>query len=133
MLPPPGPSFDREGALHRAREQHALVEAESDTDQPEKAAYDAALGSLIVEYLDSLPKKDLIRAHLELVGESGIDEGRFLKAQAETEAEREELLRAAKELLAAGELRRVRRTTPESARILWLPGPQAGEPAKTKP
>lgn len=130
LLPPAGPSFDREGALRRAMEKHVLPQGGERVGDRRHAgeaeAYDAALGDVIVEYLDSLPPKDLIRVFLGLRGASGVDEERFLSAQADSPRGRAELLAAAKELRRAGELRRVR-SGPEGAagRIRWVPGPKA--------
>ncbi len=125
-LPPAGPSFDGEGALRRALENHVLPQGEDRRYAGEAEAYDAALGDVIIEYLDSLPPKDLIRVFLELGGASGVDEERFLSAQADSAQGREDLLAAAKELRSAGELRRVR-GGPDGAktRIRWVPGPKA--------
>ena len=123
-LPPAGLSFDREGAIRRELENHVL---RGDREPGGAAgAYDAALGALIIEYLDSLSPKDLIRVFLELRGESGVDEERFLGAHADSTQRRAELLAAAKELRQTGELRRVRGGAKGAEDgIRWFPGPRA--------
>ena len=96
-----------------------------------KDPFDAALGEVILEYLDALSPEDLVRAFLAMRGPNGVQEEAFLQAWAGSAAEREELLSAAKRLQAAGELRRVRvpaeRKGGEPARILWFRGSGGGE------
>jgi len=122
-LPAAGPSFDEEGAIRRALENHVL---RGDRHPGGAGAYDAALGALIIEYLDSLSPKDLIRVFLELRGESGVGEERFLGAHADSTQRRAELLAAAKELRQTGELRRVRGGAKGAEdEIRWVPGLKA--------
>ena len=91
-----------------------------------KDPFDAALGEAILDYLNTLPPEDLVRAFLAMHSPNGVQEEAFLHAWAGSAAEREVLLSAAKRLQDAGELRRVRvparNQRGEPARILWFRG-----------
>lgn len=115
-LPKPPESWDAAQAKLRAMERHIL----GDSRPTGEAAFNAAMGDLILSYLDSLPTKDRLEALLALKGPQGFPEDRMLSDADEggRRGAREELLRAAGELRAEGKLRRVK--TPRGT-ILWIP------------
>ena len=117
-LPRPPASWDGEAAMHKALQKHVLDDRAHAT---EEAAFNAALGEIIVAYLDSLPTKDRLEALLGLKGPEGFEEERMLHEAEEggREGARLELVAAAKALHAEGKLRRVRRHA--DGRVLWRP------------
>lgn len=126
-LPKPPGSWDGEAAMHGALEKHVLDDG---AHQTEEAAFNAALGEIIVDYLDSLPTKDRLEALLGLKGPEGFEEERMLHEAEEggREGARRELVAAAKNLQAEGKLRRVKKRADQ--KVYWKPaGPLLPERA----
>ena len=127
-LPAASARWDGQGALQAALEKHVL---DPEAHPTEGAAFNAAMGDLILSYLDSLPTKTRLEVLLALKGPAGFPEERLLSdaAEGETKGEaRERLWGAARALQAEGKLRRVK--TPDG-QIFWIPwGPLLDEGAR---
>lgn len=119
-LPKPPASWDGLAAQREAVEKHVLRGGHDS----EEAAYNAALGHVISSYLESLSPREYLTAVLTIKGPEGFPEGQLLGRAGEHG--HAQILDAARELLAAGKLRRVRKTNGE---IFWVPaGPLLAEP-----
>jgi hypothetical protein len=108
-------------------EKHVLDDRAHASDED---AYNAALGHVVLSYLESLPPKARLTALLALKGAEGYPETQLLAA-AEDGTERDATLQAARELAAERKLRRVRRSDGE---IFWKPaGPLLAEGGARSP